>query len=85
MIRPRPELETFAGIFCAPSRQQLETGDLADFYHPENGALSSTFDRLWEISEVDDTAISAKNGNLKPVLIDVIWRIKSKTKAGERL
>lgn len=84
-MSPSPELEILAGIFCAPSREQLETGDLADFYHPQNGALSSTFDWLWEISEVDDTAVSAKNENLKPVLIDVIWRIKFNTKAGERL
>lgn len=34
-----PELERFAGMFCAPSREQLETGDVAGFYH---------LDRLWK-------------------------------------
>lgn len=71
-------------MFYAPSREQLETGDVAGFYHLHNGGLSATFDRLWEISQVD-TAASAKSGDLKCVLMDVMSKIKSMTMAGERL
>lgn len=57
---------------------------MAGFYHLHNGGLCATFDRLWEISEVD-TAAAAKSGDLKCVLMDVISKIRSMTKAGERL
>ncbi|OJJ33331.1 hypothetical protein ASPWEDRAFT_174740 [Aspergillus wentii DTO 134E9] len=79
-----PEFETFAKIFCAPTRKQLESGDVRSFYHLHNGGLSSTFNRLWNISLYDIESV-VNSGTLRSVLDDVIGQIILRTKARKRL